>query len=119
MPESEPGPWDDHPLQQGPGAMRRDYEPHAAGLLRGLGWGALGCGILSYCCFGLAAPAGLAFGLAAWGLAWRESRRIRAGLVDPAAVEEIEQARRVGLGGAFMSALGAGIWLLLAWSMAH
>lgn len=96
---------------------RRDYEPYAADLLRWLGWAAVGCGILAFCCWGLTGPLGVASGLACWGLARRELRRLRAGRIDPGAEEAIRSAARDGQVGALVSAIRLAVWALLVWHM--
>ncbi len=117
MPSPAWRPEDEEHVREGVGPLRRDYEPHSLNVLRGLTRTALLCGVFSYCCFGLAGPAGVGFGLAAWALARHDLRRLRAGLVDPGAGPEIERARHLGLRGALVSGLGSAIWLLLAWSL--
>jgi hypothetical protein len=79
---AHPDPSDLRPWEQ-PGEVRRDVEPHRAGLLGALAQAALLCGLLS-CCFIFTAPVGLALGVTVWALAAHDLAGMRAGLVDPA-----------------------------------
>ena len=76
-PECEDRPW------QRPGAVRRDCEPHRAGLLRALSVAALLCAGLAGC---LALPTigGLVLGAAVWLLGRRDRALMSAGLMGPA-----------------------------------
>jgi hypothetical protein len=72
------------------GAVRRDCEPHRAGLVLTLGIVSIACGALSipfFCCYGLGvlpAAVGLGIGIPAWVMGQRDLAMMREGVKDPA-----------------------------------
>src|SRR5690348_2510613 len=110
-PEGGERPW------EGPGAVRRDCEPHRGPLLGVLGGLALLCALLSPALLCLVPPplglegfvpswlAGVALGGVVFTLARRDLRRMAAGLMDPEGEAATEGARNRAFG-----AVVVGLW---------
>jgi hypothetical protein len=96
-PEGGERPW------ERPGTVRRDGEPHRGNLLLGLGGLAVLSGGLSV---GTALPGliGLPLGIAVWVLAERDLVKMRSGLMDPGGLQDVQNARRLGVLGLTLSA---------------
>ena len=96
-----------------PGAVRRDCAPHRAGLLLAVADTSLLLGALSLP-LGFSALMGLGLGAAAWALAVRDLRRMRARVMDPAGRSRTARARaRAGVAFSLYAVVLWGWFLLL------
>jgi DNA-directed RNA polymerase subunit RPC12/RpoP len=92
--------------------VRRDGEPHRAGLLFALGATSTVAGALSACSFGSLAAISIPLGATVWVLASRDLRRMTDGQIDPRGRDRTRQARSAGVAGIAFGVLFAGIYLL-------
>jgi hypothetical protein len=92
-----------------PGAARRDCESHRGGLLLALGDASLLLGALSLGLGFLAVPC-LCLGAAAWALASRDLRRMRARLMDPGGLSGTTLGRARARAGVALSIFAAVLW---------
>jgi hypothetical protein len=88
---------------ESPGAVRRDCEPHRAGVLNPLGVAACVLGILSGFAL-LTAPIAIVLGAIIHFLARRDLASIRAGLTDPNGAPTLRTASVLGVGAVVASA---------------
>jgi hypothetical protein len=96
-----------------PGAVRRDCAPHRAGLLLAVADTSLLLGVLALP-LGFSALMGLGLGAAAWALAVRDLRRMRARVMDPAGRSRTARARaRAGVAFSLYAVVLWGWFLLL------
>ena len=102
----EPRPW------EGPGAVRRDREPHRGGLLLALGRAGSLCALLTPVLI-LPGLVALSLGLTVWVLARQDLAKMRAGLMDPAGRKQAGRARRHGLVAALFAAAWLALWVAL------
>ena len=99
---------DDRPWERR-GAVRRDCESHRSGLLLALGDASLLLGALSLP-LGFLAVTGLCLGAAAWALASRDLRRMRARAMDPAGLSGTALGRGRARAGVALSLYAAALW---------
>jgi hypothetical protein len=92
-----------------PGAVRRDCAPHRGGLLLALGDASLLLGALSLA-LGFLAVTGLCVGAAAWALAARDLRWMRARVMDPAGRSRTARARARAGAGVALSLYAVVLW---------
>ena len=103
----------DHRPWERPGAVRRDCAPHRAGLLLAVADTSLLLGALSLA-LGFLAVTGLCVGAAAWALAARDLRWMRARVMDPAGRSRTARARaRAGVAFSLYAVVLWGWFLLL------
>ena len=92
-----------------PGAVRRDCAPHRAGLLLAVADTSLLLGVLALP-LGFSALMGLGLGAAAWALAVRDLRRLRARVMDPAGRSRAARARARARLGVALSLYAVAVW---------
>ena len=99
----------DRPWER-PGAVRRDCEPHRAGVISFLGHLSLVFGVLGL--FVLPALVSLPLGGLTWAMAHRDLKKMRAGLINPEGYGRTNDGRECAIAGIGLTALYLFLFLL-------
>lgn len=103
-PWPEPPDEDDRPWERS-GFVRRDCEPHRAGMVLTFGIISLCC-LIGFLCGGIILnPVGMGLGIAAWVMGSRDIRKMRDGQMDPAGIGQTRSGRTCGMIGTVLNSL--------------
>lgn len=105
---------DEVPPWEEPGAVRRDCEPHRAGVLWYMAMTSLTCAMFGCCTYGIAGIAAVALAVTVLILAGRDLVEMAAGRMDPDGEPDTRSSRRISLLAMFICVW---LWVLLAASL--